>query len=238
MSRYVLVHGSWHGGWAWDRVSAILTGAGHDVIAPDLPGRGDDPRAPAVITLTDHVDRIVETVTASPSPTIVVGHSFGGLVMSHVAERIPESIQLLVYVAAFLLRTGQTVLEAARSVPPPIPYLDVDESAGLVRVRKDVARAVLYPDCSTADASWAIERLVPEALEPRLKPASLSDARFGSVARTYVETIHDRALSITLQREMQAALPCEEVVSLASGHSPFLSMPGELAETLLRLGAS
>jgi hypothetical protein len=66
----------------------------------------------------------------------------------------------------------------------------------------------------------------------------LSDAGFGSVRRAYVETLDDRALSIGLQRQMQADLPCEEVVSLPSGHSPFLSMPGRLAETLLQLGAS
>jgi pimeloyl-ACP methyl ester carboxylesterase len=238
MSRYLLVHGSWHGGWAWDSVSAILSEAGHDVVAPDLPGRGDDPRDPAEITLADHVDHIAETLGASSSPTILVGHSFGGFVISHVAERMPQSIELLVYVAAFLLRSGQTVLEEAASVPPTIPYLDVDESAGLVHVRRDVARAVFYADCSAADAAWAIARLVPEALAPRRTPASLSDPGFGSCARAYVETVQDRALSIALQREMQEALPCEEVVSLTSGHSPFLSMPSELAEVLLRLGGS
>jgi pimeloyl-ACP methyl ester carboxylesterase len=239
VSRFVLVHGSWHGGWVWERVTAILTGAGHEVHAPDLPGRGGDRRDPAAITLTDHVDRIADTVGAPPqSPAIVVGHSFGGFVISHVAERDPANVDLLVYVAGFLLPSGRTVLEVATSVPPVFPYLEVDDPAGLVRVRPEAAAEVFYADCSPADAARSISRLVPEALTPRRTPASMSDAGFGSVRRAYVETLDDRALSIGLQRQMQADLPCDEVVSLPSGHSPFLSMPGRLAETLLRLGAS
>ena len=239
MSRFLLVHGSWHGAWVWERVAPILAGAGHEVLAPDLPGRADDPRDPATITLADHVDRIVDA--AGPSvrrPTIVVGHSFGGFVISHVAERVPASVDLLIYLAAFLLPSGRTVLEAAGSVPATIPYLEVDDPAGLVRVQTAAAAEVFYADCSPRDATRAIARLVPEALAPRRTPASLSDAAFGSVRRAYLETLHDRAIPIGLQRSMQADLPCDEVVSLPSGHSPFLSMPYRLAETLLRLGAS
>lgn len=238
MSRFLLVHGSWHGAWVWERVAPILAGAGHEVLAPDLPGRADDPRDPATITLVDHVDRIVDA--AGPSarrPTILVGHSFGGFVISHVAERVPASVDLLVYLAAFLLPSGRTVLEAAGSVPATIPYLEVDEPAGLIRVRTTAAAEVFYADCSLWDATRAIARLVPEALAPRRTQASLSDA-FGSVRRAYVETLDDRAMPIGLQRSMQADLPCDEVMSLPSGHSPFLSMPDRLAETLLRLGAS
>jgi pimeloyl-ACP methyl ester carboxylesterase len=237
MSRYVLVHGSWHAGWVWDRVAPILMDAGHEVEAPDLPGRAGDGRDPALIALDDHVDRIVALLGTPADATILVGHSFGGFVISHVAERVPGSIRLLVFVAAFLVPTGGTVLETATADPPSEPYLDVDEAAGLIRVRPDAARMAFYADCSPDDADRAVARLVPEALAPRRTPASLSDARFGSVRRAYIQTLDDRALPIEGQRRMHADLPCDEVVSLPSGHSPFLSMPGRLAETLLRLGA-
>ena len=239
MSRFLLVHGSWHGAWVWDRVAPILTGAGHDVVAPNLPGRADDRRAPATITLLDHVNRIVDAMGPPVRrPTIVVGHSFGGFVISHVAERVPASVDLLIYVAGFLVPRGRTVLEIARSVPSSIPYLEVDEPAGLVRVRIAAAAEAFYADCAPDDASAAVARLVPEALTPRRTPASLSDAAFGAARRAYVETLDDRAIPIGLQRQMQADLPCDEVASLPCGHSPFLSMPDRLAETLLRLGAS
>jgi pimeloyl-ACP methyl ester carboxylesterase len=236
MSRYVLVHGSWHGRWVWDRLAPMLADAGHDVATPDLPGRGGDPRDPASVTLADQVDAIVQVLEASDRPAIVVGHSFGGFVISHVAERVPERVELLVYLAAFLLQHGQTVLGVATSIPPRVPHLDVREEEGLISVRPEAAPLVFYDDCSPEDARLATERLVPEALSPRRTPAVLTKQRSGSVPRVYVETTNDRALAISLQRRMHAALPCREVVALASSHSPFLSMPGPLAEQLLAWG--
>jgi pimeloyl-ACP methyl ester carboxylesterase len=236
MSRYVLVHGSWHGRWAWDRVCPVLSEAGHEVTALDLPGRGEDRRDPASVTLEDHVDAVLEVLAASRRPAILVGHSFGGFVISHVAERVPDRVELLVYVAAFLLQPGQTVLEVATSVPPSVPHLDVREEEGLVAVRPEAAPLVFYDDCSPQEAQWATALLVPEALAPRRTPAALTEDRFGGVPRVYVETTNDRALAVALQRRMQAALPCREVARLRSGHSPFLSMPGTLAERLIAWG--
>jgi pimeloyl-ACP methyl ester carboxylesterase len=233
MSAYVLVHGSWHGSWVWDRVVPRLVGAGHDVAAPDLPGRGEDARDPATVTLTDHVERVVRSLEDFDRPSIVVGHSFGGFVISHVAERVPDRIELLVYVGAFLLRAGETVLGVASSVPPEVPHLDVRENEGVITVRPEAAAQVFYDDCSTEDARRAVALLVPEALGPRRTPAELTDGRFGRVPRVYLETLNDRALAPSLQRRMYEALPCRVVVPLPSGHSPFLSIPRMLAEHLL-----
>jgi pimeloyl-ACP methyl ester carboxylesterase len=236
MSRYVLVHGSWHGRWVWERVAPILAAAGHDVVALDLPGRGKDRRAPACVTLEDHVATVVEELRASDRPAIVVGHSFGGFVISHAAEREPGHVELLVYLAAFLLRAGETVLQVATSVPPFVQHLDVRADEGLISVRREAAPLVFYDDCTPEDARSATARLVPEALAPRRTPAALTEERFGVVPRVYIETTNDRALSLPLQRRMHAALPCREVVAIDSGHSPFLSMPEALARQLLAWG--
>jgi pimeloyl-ACP methyl ester carboxylesterase len=238
VSRFVLVHGSWHGRWVWERVIAFLVAKGHEVEAPDLAGRGEDPRPPAAITLTDHVDLVSHVVESSDRPAILVGHSFGGFVISHVAERVPDRVRLLVYLAAFLLRDGETVLGVASSAPAAVPHLDVQEDAGLITIRSDAAREVFYGDCSTDDADRATALLVPEALTPRRTPAELTEERFGRVPRVYMETINDRALPLELQRHMQTALPCREVVSLEAGHSPFLSMPETLAMRLMDVGRS
>jgi pimeloyl-ACP methyl ester carboxylesterase len=213
-----------------------MSAAGHEVATLDLPGRGDDPRDPAAVTLDDLVDAVAEVLETSGRPAILVGHSFGGFVISHVAERMPERVELLVYVAAFLLRHGETVLEVATSVPPSVPHLDVREEEGLISVRPEAAPLVFYDDCSPEDARWATALLVPEALAPRRTPAVLTEERSGSIPRVYVETTNDRALAVSLQRRMHSALPCREVVAIASGHSPFLSMPETLAERLLAWG--
>lgn len=234
--RYVLVHGSWHGRWVWERVSGLLAAAGHEVEAPDLPGRGGDRRPPAEVTLDDHVERVTEVVERGRQPAILVGHSFGGFVAAHVAERVPEGVGLLVFLAAFLLRDGQSVLEVAESVPPEVDYLEVREAEGLVVVRPEAARDAFYHDCPAPTARRAAARLVPEALAPRRTPARLTEVRFGRVPRVYLETQHDRALPLSLQRRMREALPCLEVAVLPTGHSPFLSAPGVLAGLLLRWG--
>jgi hypothetical protein len=97
----------------------------------------------------------------------------------------------------------------------------------------EAAPSVFFDDCTPQDARSATARLVPEALGPRRTPASLTPERFGSVDRVYVETTNDRALRVELQRRMRERLPCREVVAIASGHSPFLSMPAALADILL-----
>jgi hypothetical protein len=118
-------------------------------------------------------------------------------------------------------------------MPHPIPHLHISEEKGLVSVDREVAADVFYDDCPPEVAEDAVARLVPEAVAPRRTPAELTDDRYGRVPRVYVETVNDRALPVALQRRMYAALPCREVVSIASGHSPFLSMPERLADRLL-----
>jgi pimeloyl-ACP methyl ester carboxylesterase len=235
MPGIVLVHGSWHGAWAWDRLVPLLRDRGLEVRAPDLPGRASDGRVPAEVSLEDHADAVIAAAAELPPPIVLVGHSFGGAVISRVAERIPERVSLLVYLAAFLLRDGETVLDMARSVDRPAPHLDVDDAARLIRVRPEAAREAFYHDCSEEDADRATANLVPEALEPRLTPMRVSAGRFGSVPRVYVETTEDRALPIAIQRRMHEALPCAAIAPIASGHSPFLSMPDALAEQLVLL---
>jgi pimeloyl-ACP methyl ester carboxylesterase len=235
MAGIVLVHGSWHGAWAWDRLLPLLRDRGFVVQAPDLPGRAFDGRTPADVSLEDHADAVIAAAAAVPLPILLVGHSFGGAVISRVAERIPERVSLLVYLAAFLLRDGETVLDIVRSIDPPAPHLDVDDAARLIRVRPEAAREAFYHDCSEEDADRATANLVPEALEPRRTPMRVSAGRFGSVPRAYVETTDDRALPLAIQRRMHGALPCAAVAPIASGHSPFLSMPDALVEQLVLL---
>jgi hypothetical protein len=94
---------------------------------------------------------------------------------------------------------------------------------------------IFYGRCSEADGRAAADRLTPEPVAALTRPLEISAERFGRVPRAYIEATDDRAISLEMQREMQAVLPCDPVITLESDHSPFYSAAPELAQALLRL---
>ncbi|HET9062156.1 MAG TPA: alpha/beta fold hydrolase [Candidatus Binatia bacterium] len=237
MSTYVLVHGSWHGAWCWEKIVPLLERAGHVVRAPDLPGHGDDKTPIAEVSSEGYVGRVGEILESLAEPAILVGHSMGGMVISQVAERRPDKVRALAYVAGFLLRDGQSVLDAAQTDGESLLMPSLEWAAdGLSAVVPPVAaRNVFYGGCPDADAAAAAARLCAEPAVPVMTPIRVTETRFGRIPRVYVECCEDRAVSPSLQRAMYAATPCARVVSLATDHSPFYSKPDELAAILLSL---
>lgn len=239
MSRFVLVHGSWHGGWSWAKVVPVLEAAGHVVDAPDLPGHGDDDTPLGEITLDAYARRIGEVLDARPEPAILVGHSHGGVVITQVAEDRPEQVVSLVYLGAFLPRDGESLLDLALGDPESllVPNLVFSDDRSTAVVRPEVVREVFYADCTDEDATAAARRLVPEPMASPATPVRTTAERFGRLPRTYVHTLNDRAVGPELQRQMFEATPCR-VVTMPASHSPFLSMPDELAAHLMDAAAA
>jgi pimeloyl-ACP methyl ester carboxylesterase len=241
----VLVHGAWHGAWCWRDVAPELELRGHAVEALDLPGHGDAPGDPAAVTLDELVDAVCAAVERAPRPTVLVGHSFGGVAITAAAERLPERIDRLVYLCAFLPADGQSVVDlAATDFEDSLALANqvVDVDAGVAWIEPDARRETLYGACSAADAEWAAARLVPEGLAPQAQPVRITDERGGRVPRTYVETLRDRAIPLRKQRAMTAVVPVAAVRTIDADHSPFLSAPDQvvrhLAEAAERAGAS
>src|SRR5215831_3503077 len=101
MARFVLVHGAWPGAWCWREVTPRMAARGHEAVAIDLPGHGEDHAPPEAVTLQDYADRIIEAVRAKEDNPILVGHSSGGFI-GPAAEMAPDPIRALVYIAAHL----------------------------------------------------------------------------------------------------------------------------------------
>jgi pimeloyl-ACP methyl ester carboxylesterase len=236
MATYILVHGAWHGGWCWHRIVARLERAGHRALAPDLLALGRDRTPVGSVSLADWADQIVALIDAQPEPVVLVGHSRGGIVISETAERRPHRIRVLVYVTAFLLESGRALQEAAGEEPESLvgPNLVVADDQRSVAIREDAVRETFYGECSDEDVTLAKALLVPEPMAPLVTPVRTTSANFGSVPRMYVECARDRAMTPRSQRRMQSALPCRDVITLDTDHSPFLSRPDELAAALLR----
>jgi pimeloyl-ACP methyl ester carboxylesterase len=237
MSRFVLVHGAWHGGWCWERVTPLLEARGHQVIAPDLPAMGADLTDARGITLESWAGFVVELLRASAEAAILVGHSRAGVVISRAAELAPRSIRRLVYLSAYLLTAGDTVADAARADADSLVSPNMlPARAGLTcSLRPSVVRDAFYGRCTAADAAEAAARLTSEPLKPLVTPLDITEEGFGSVPRAYIQCSADRAVTPAAQRLMQQALPCDPVFTLDSDHSPFLGCPAALAELLERL---
>lgn len=235
MSIYLLVHGSWHGAWCWHKIVPRLQTHGHKAIAIDLPGHGKDKTPLASITLQSYVDVINQVIDEQSEPVILVAHSRGGIVISQVAEQRSEKIERLVYLASFLIPNGETVFQLAQNDHDSLImqnlYLAEDNSWDMLK--QTAFRDVLYADCDEDDISLANLLLTPEPIAPAVTPIQITDEKFGRVPRTYIELLQDKAVSLTLQRQMQERIPCETVISIEASHSAYFSCPDQLADALL-----
>jgi pimeloyl-ACP methyl ester carboxylesterase len=237
---FVLVHGSWHGPWCWEKLAPLLRAQGHQVTAVDLQGG-----TPAEqLNLPAYVKRVTDALDAQGSPVVLVGHSSGGIFVSQAAEERAEKIRTLAFLSGFVMANGESGREAMRpgSDPgtklPPLFRLDFRPGTKIpLQTRIDVSnpdavKFAFYNDCSDADARAAIARLVPEPTAPSGQPVRLTPERFGRVDKAYIFCSTDNAISLGKQREFAAKWPMRKVVTLDSSHSPFLSMPARLAQVL------
>lgn len=238
MTSFFLIHGGMHGGWCWEEVVPLLEQAGHRVVAPDLPGSGSDRTPLAEVTLKLYADHVSAMIAREAEPVLLVGHSMGGVTISEVAERIPDRLRGLVYVSARLIPDGQSMADVRANDVSTRPGLSL--SADGVSTTYDPVRAaeVFYNRTSPETLKRVMPRLTPQAILPTRTRLALTEERFGRVPRAYVECLQDRSNPLAMQREMQAVLPCDPVVTMDSDHSPFYSAPDALAENLIAIAAA
>jgi pimeloyl-ACP methyl ester carboxylesterase len=236
MANFLLIHGACHGGWCWERVTPLLEAAGHSVVAPDLPGHGADTTRVSELSLKRYGEFVSE-LAASNGPVVLVGHSMAGAVISRAAEAVPDQIERLVYLTAYLPQSGVSLASLARRDMETATASERVEIDGVecFTISRDAARRAFYQDVSDADFETAMARIGPEPVSIFREKAVFTKDRFDRVPRVYIHCTQDKAIGYTLQREMVRDTPCASVLTLESGHSPFVTMPQELAEALLSL---
>lgn len=186
----VLVHGAWHGGWCWDKVRPLLEAAGHRVLTPTLSGLADgEPLRSPVPSLATHVADIVDLVEAERLRDVVlVGHSYGGMVITGAADALRDRIRHLVYLDAAVPADGQTFA----SFVPGIAQEDV--------LRREAAFRSMAPDGSwlppvppgmvgvsePEDVEWLNRRMRPHPLRTWLDPIALPHGGHSGLPKTYV----------------------------------------------------
>ncbi len=176
MSTYVLVHGGWDGGWAWRPVASELQSAGHEVFTPTLTGSGERVHlASPAVGLDTHILDVVNVFRyENLSDVILVGFSYGGMVITGVAEQVPERIRQLIYLDAFVPQDGQSAADLS--------------GAGLMTVMEQIAQS--YGD------GWRIPHNPPDAdrrtdflLKAAQQPLTVNNPQASRLKRNYVQFI-------------------------------------------------
>jgi pimeloyl-ACP methyl ester carboxylesterase len=238
MARFVLVHGAFSGAWIWGPLMDRLKAASHSVEAFDLPGSGDDHTPASEVSLDACAARLCEVLAANSEPAIVVGHSMGGVIATQGAARCPERVAALVYVAAFMPKDGQSLLDLTKlpeGAGDQVQANIVVEGEPPVGVMPAAAsRHALYECCAEDVAAWAIARQCPQPVAPFATPVSIPTGALDGMNRYYVLCTRDRAIPPPLQRRMIKENMCADVVELDTDHTPHLSRTDELAKALHR----
>ncbi|GAA3867582.1 alpha/beta fold hydrolase [Celeribacter arenosi] len=230
----LLVHGSCHGAWCWRDLQESLKE--HDIPsrAIDLPSHGNDPTPYSDVTLAHYRDAILGDIADhGDAPVILVGHSAGGFAISAAAEVAPDKIVHLVYVAAYVPISGMSLADMRRLATRQL-VLDAIEKTNDGRAFTfcaDRATAALYNDCSDEQIAYALERLCPQPIAPQETALFLSEA-YESVPRTTVICTDDHTIAPEEQEKMALGFETDSIHRLASSHSPFFSMPDELAKNI------
>jgi pimeloyl-ACP methyl ester carboxylesterase len=240
---FVLVHGAWQGAWAWETIVPRLAAAGHHAIAVDLPGNGHDQTPPAAVDLDLYARHVAHIVDGIAGPIVLVGHSMGGTAVAQTCELRPARIALAIYLAAFLLPDGMSVLKFYERYLEPWmrgAQSRVTYSGDGLLSSIDPASAieVFYHQADRALAEAAARRLTPQPEGGRRSRMHLSSERFGQVPRVYIEAMQDRSVHLPLQRRMQTLTPCLAVYSLDTDHAPQMSAPQALTDLLLEATAA
>jgi pimeloyl-ACP methyl ester carboxylesterase len=227
---FVLVHGAWHGGWCYARVAALLRSHGHTVFTPTLTGQGERAHLlNGAVNLSTHIADVLGVFHCERlSEVVLAGHSYGGMVITGVADRIPERIKALAYLDAFIPEDGQSLFDI--NIPANTKrFLD---SAGALGGLCVPAPSAAYFGVNAADAATVDALATPHPLGCFTEKLKLSGAYRAVKRHLYVHgTVLPREspFQAFYRRALAQGWDARE---LACGHDVMLDMPGETAALL------
>lgn len=232
MVRVVFVHGACvsDGSWWWHRTGELLAERGIPSATPALPSCGEtgEPVGARGPGLAEDVASVRQVLTADDEPTVVVAHSYGGIVAAEAADGV-EGICHLLLVSSYLPEVGQSL--SSFGGEDPAPFLDIDPTGGTLTVRPESLAQTFLQDCDPEIQRQALDRTARQSLAVLGQP--VQSAAWRRVPTTYLVCARDLGTPAGLQREF--ARRAARVVELDAGHHPFLSQPHAVRDLITGL---
>lgn len=230
--RVVFVHGACvkDGAWWWHPTAEALAEKGVTSVTPALPSCGEAGRAPDAEGpgLAEDVAAVRAVLSAGDEPTVVVAHSYGGIVTAEAAAGV-DSVSHLLLVSSYLPEVGQSL--SSFGGEEPAPFLEIDPEGGTFTVRPDALAETFLQDCDPEIQQGALDKTARQSLS--VLGAPVGAAAWQQVPSTYLVCADDRGTPADLQRNF--ATRAGNVVELDSGHHPFLSQPAAVRDLVLSL---
>lgn len=238
---FVLVHGAWHGGWCWRDVRTGLEAQGHTVYTPTLTGLGERAHLlTADVSLQTHIQDIVGVIEAEELQTVtLVGHSYGGMVISGVVDAVPDRISKLIYLDAALPQNGDTMLSQGpdRSAAELVATEEALRALAPDGVAMGVPPAAIFgiDPSATDQLAWLERRLTPHPLRTWFDRIQLDSDVTSTHPGTYIVCTEPamQNTSFGFHAEQLRQRPNWRVVELSTGHDAMVSAPNELVNILL-----
>ena len=230
MATILVAHGAWSAGWAWTRLHPLMRARGHRLVTPTYTGLGERAHlAHRGIDLDSHIDDLLAVLHYEDLHEVVLlGHSYGGMVATGVAERAPERIVQRVYLDAFVPRDGEALLD----------LVSPEARAAMRKAAADQGEGWRLPpnpvpeDTSTADRAWILPRRVMQPLATFEQPLALSGAA-DHLPCSYVYCMRTAPGDVFGPfAERVRGAPGWRLFELDASHSPNVTAPGALADLL------
>jgi len=230
---YVLVHGAWADESAWGFVRNELA-KNANVVVVNLPAHGIDLTASNQVSLTDYVKTVTDAVNAQQGKVILVGHSMAGVVVSQVAENIPNKIDKLVYVSAYLPKNGEDLLSLSKTDTQSKVggALEFNADFSEAKIKKEMIADAVCADCPDFMKEVLVKYHKAEPAKPLGEKVTLT-AKFNKVPKYYIHTTKDNAVGYDLQKRMvKANGTITKTFEMTTSHLPFVVNPTEFVKIL------
>lgn len=236
MTTFLLVHGTGDGGWIWQKLTPLLQAGGHTVYTPTLTGVGDRSHLlHCGVKLTTHITDITNLLFYEDlSDVVLVGHSYGGMVITGVAAKAPERLKRLVFLDAYMPAEGQS---EADLWPDEMRASILADDAARQGVREPVPPDILGINDPELLA-WVLARATPHPMATYTEPVPAGGSMSAALPRAYIHCTLGTTAPIFAPFSAKARAEGWRVYELATGHSPMLTMPEQVAGLLVELGAA